>query len=451
MTMFPSKIKDFFAAVVLLCFFTPLFFPLIADSTENNTLPTIRLSGELDNTPRTVMLCKPLTIQFSVTNTGTVPISSGTISLAIKAAGTSRSVFARQLPFTTDANSIMIENVDFPQGEYTLTLKAAVVNKELSINREYTLAEQPLMVSAPILVTSNSSSVPRVLLWLSRTGTPLQRVFAEKIVKEAFDGEGVYSMIVDTAEAFTNQVMSGDFNTAVLFETDELLDRSDWLQDHVAHGMGLVVIGPEDKTRMTAETFGFKFLEMPTMSPAMLLLTDDSGMELSGTVPVSGRILLPQKKSAKPAALLAGDKKPAVLIDTAGNGRVIVMPFSLIRSSLDAGTTSLYSLLLRAAVHNAAPENDELTGVSSIELLVSAPSGPVRTRVVETLPAGTRVIWTNAEGTVKNNTILYDLIADKEPQRLLYVYQPPAGSKTPIFSEVFFECNENLVSQGKIE
>jgi hypothetical protein len=215
--------------------------------------------------------------------------------------------------------------------------------------------------------------------------------------------------------------------------------------------MGLVVIGPEDKTRMTAETFGFKFLEMPTTSPAMLLLTDDSGMELSGTVPVSGRILLPQKKSAKPAALLAGDKKPAVLIDTAGNGRVIVMPFSFTRSALDAGTTSLYSLLLRAAVHNAAPENDELTGVSSIELLVSAPSGPVRTRVVETLPAGTRVIWTNAEGTVKNNTILYDLIADKEPQRLLYVYQPPAGSKTPIFSEVFFECNENLVSQGKIE
>jgi len=43
------------------------------------------------------------------------------------------------------------------------------------------------------------------------------------------------------------------------------------------------------------------------------------------------------------------------------------------------------------------------------------------------------------------------LIADKEPQSLPYVYQPPAGSRTPAFSEVFLECIENLVSQGKIE
>jgi hypothetical protein len=87
MTIFPSKIKNFFAAAVLLCFFTPLVIPLIADSTESNALPTLQLSGELDNTPRTVMLCKPSTIQFSVKNAGTVPISSGTNSLASKAAG----------------------------------------------------------------------------------------------------------------------------------------------------------------------------------------------------------------------------------------------------------------------------------------------------------------------------------------------------------------------------
>ena len=88
---------------------------------------------------------------------------------------------------------------------------------------------------------------------------------------------------------------------------------------------------------------------------------------------------------------------------------------------------------------------------ASIKLLVSALSGPVRTHVVKTDPAWTRINWTNAEGTVKNNTLLYDLIADKEPQRLVYVYQPPAGRKTPTFSEVFFECNKNLASQGKIE
>ena len=451
MTIFPSNIKNVIASVVLLCFFTPLVFPHIADSTESSALRILHLSGELDNTPRTVMLCKPLTIQFSVKNTGNVPISYGTIGLSIRGAGTRQPVFARQLPFTTDTNSIRIVNVAFPQGEYTLTLKASVVSSEDSITREYTLAEQPLTVSAPILVKRDRSSIPRVLLWLGRSGTPVQRVFAEKIVKEAFEENDVYILIVDTAEAFTNQAMSGDFNTAVLFETDESLDRPDRLQDQVARGMGLVVIGPEDKTRTTAETFGFTFLEMPTTAPAMILLTEDAGMELSGTIPVSGRILLPQKKSAMPAALLAGDKKPAMLIDTAGNGRVIVMPFSLTRSALDAGTTSLYSLLLRAAVHNAAPETDEQTSVSSNGLLVSAPSGSVRAQVVETLPAGSRVIWTNAEGTVKNNTVRYDLIADKEPQRLLYVYQPPAGSKTPAFSEVFFECNGNLVSQGKIE
>ena len=451
MTIFPSNIKNFFAAVVLLCFFNPLVFPIIADSTESNALHILHLSGELDNTPRTVMLCKPLTIQFSVKNTGNVPISYGTIGLSIKGAGAGQPVLARQLPFTTDTNSIRIVNVAFPQGEYTLTLKASAVSSEDSINREYTLAEQPLTVSAPILVKKGRSSIPRVLLWLGRTGTPVQWVFAEKIIKEAFEENDVYTMIVDTAEAFTKQAMSGDFNTAVLFETDELLDRLDRLQDQVARGMGLVVIGPEDKTRRTAETFGFTFLEMPTTASAMLLLTEDSGMELSGTIPVSGRILLPQKKSAMPAAVLAGDKKPAVLIDTEGNGRVIVMPFSLTRSALDAGTTSLYSLLLRAAVHNVAPVNDELTSVSSNGLLVSAPSGSVRAKVVETLPAGSRVIWTNAKGSVKNNTIRYELIADKEPQRLLYVYQPPAGSKTPAFSEVFFECNGNFVSQGKIE
>jgi hypothetical protein len=53
-----------------------------------------------------------------------------------------------------------------------------------------------------------------------------QRVFTEKIVKEAFEGGGGYSLIVDTAEDFTNQAMSADFNTAVLFETDERLDQA---------------------------------------------------------------------------------------------------------------------------------------------------------------------------------------------------------------------------------
>jgi hypothetical protein len=82
------------------------------------------------------------------------------------------------------------------------------------------------------------------------------------------------------------------------------------------------------------------------------------------------------------------------------------MPFSFTRSALDLGSTSLYSLLLRSAVLGAVPVTDKQTGVSSVELLVSAPSGTVRAHVVETLPPGTRVIWTTAEGTVKNNISL---------------------------------------------
>jgi len=450
MTTISSKIKIILAAFALLCIFSSPVFPFDADPPASELPSTLQLEGALDDTPQTVTLCSPLRIQYRVRNTGTVPVSTGTLTIDIKAADTGESVFARQLPFTTNTNSITIEKVAFPQGAYTITLKASAANQKERISREFTLAEQALTVSAPVLVKKSSAAIPRVLLWLSRTGSAVQQAFAEKIVKQALE-DGIYYVIVDTAEDFTKRALTGDFNTAVMFETEELLEPSDWLMDRIAGGQGLVIIGSGNRARMTAETFGFKFTETLTTAGTMLLLTEDQGMGLSGTIPVSGKFLLPQKKSAKPAALSAGDKKPAVLIDKRGNGRVIVMPFSFTHSAFDAGTTSLYSLLLSAAVRNAAPENDMQSGVSSIELLVSAPSGPVRARVVETFPQGTRIIWTNAEGTVKDNTIIYDLIADKEPQKLLYLCRPPAGDKSPAFTEVFYECNETLVSQGNIE
>lgn len=437
---------------MLLCLSSSPVFPLVVDPPAINLLPTpALLSGALDDTPQAVTLCAPLRIQYSVKNTGALPDSAGSLTIEIKAAGTGQLVFSRQLPFTTETKSIRIENVSFPQGAYTITLKASAMDQEHGTTREAALAEQALTVSAPIQVKKGGNASPRVLLWLSRNGTAVQQAFAEQIVKQAFEDDGVYYTIADTAADFTNQALSGVFNTVVLFETDELLEQPDWLMDRIARGQGIVIIGSEDRARMFAETFGFKFSEALPAAGAMLLLTEESGMGLSGTIPVSGRVLLPQKKSARPAALFAADKKPAVLIDKTGSGRVIVMPFSFTRSSLEAGTTSQYSLLLRAAVRNAAPSNDEQIGVYPIELLVSAPEGPVRTRVVESLPPGTRVIWTNNEGTVKNNSILFDLIADKEPQKLLYLYQTPAVSKTPAFTEVFFECNEKLMSQGKIE
>ncbi len=449
MSLLSSTHKIFFAAAVMVCIFLLPAFSSAADTSESNKLPALLLSGTLDDTPQTATLCEPLNIQYSVKNTGTIPVSSGHLTIEIKSATTGQSVFVRQLPFTTEPDSLMIEHVDFPQGAYTITLRASAWNVEHQIVRDYTLAEQALTVSAPIQVEKGSIARNRVLVWLNRSGTPVQQVFAEKILKQAFEEDNVYYDTVDSAEDFKEQAMSGEFTTVVLFETDELLERTDWLKNLLLRVQGMVIIGSEDRTRMISETLGFNFKEASPAAGSMLLLTEESGMGISGTIPVSGRILQPQKKGAKAAALFAGDKKPAILIDNSW-GRVTVMPFSFTRSALDTGATSPYSFLLRAAVLNTAQANDE-TGVPSIELLVSAPSGPAKAHVVVTLPPGTRVVWTTPGGTVKNNTIIFDLIANVDPQSLLYLFRPPNGNKTLPVTEVFYDCNEKLVSQGKIE
>jgi hypothetical protein len=450
MTAFLSKNEIILASTVLLCLFMAPVFPLIAAPSAADAPPSLLLSGDLNGTPPTAAVCQPLVIKYDVKNTGTAPVSSGSFKIEIKNSVTGKAVFARWLPHTMGAKSFKIKEVPIPQGAYTISLIVSTIDKEQKTTHKFTLSEQPLTVSAPILVKKSSSAIPRVLLWLNQNVTVVQQAFAEMIVKQAFEENGVYYTTVDTQEDFTEQAMTGEFNILVLFETDELLEQTDWLMDRLSRGLGLVIIGSEDRTRMIAETFGFKFREAPAAAGAMLLLTEESGMGLSGTVPVSGRILQPQKKSAKVAALFAGDKKPAILIDKVGKGRVTVMPFSFIRSALDIGSTSLYGLLLRTAARVVTPENDE-TGESSVELLVSAPSGPIKARIVETLPPGSKIIWMSGEDNVKNNAILYDLTVDNEPQRLQYVYQIPAGGRTPAFTEVFYECNEKLVSQGKIE
>ncbi len=449
MNDFQSKIKIIFASV-LLCFSVSFVLTLAASSFAASSLPILLLGGDLSRTPQSITACGPLVVQCDVTNTGTAAVSSGILTIQIGTAVGGELVFSQSYRLAMGAQSLMINKALSP-GFYTLTLKAWANNKEHSITRRFTLAEQALTISPPVLVKKGGSAVPRVLIWLGRSGTAVQQAFAEMIVKQAFEESDVYYAIVDSAEDFTNKFMGGDFNTAVLFESDELPGRFDWLQDRVARGQGLVIIGSNDRTRMIAETFGFTFSETPVATGAMLLLQEDVVMGLSGTIPVSGRLLLPQKKTAKPVALFAANKKAAVLIDRSGGGQVIVMPFSLTRSAVDAGTTSLYSLLLRSAVRNVAPEKEEQTDVSSIELLVSDPSGPIKARLEETLPPGTRVIWTNTEGTMKNNTIVYDLTVDNVPQKFLFLYRPSAGSKIPALTEVFYECGGKLVSQGKIE
>jgi hypothetical protein len=179
----------------------------------------------------------------------------------------------------------MIDNVDFPQGVNTITLKASVWNGEHQITRYFTLAEQALTVSAPIVVEKSNGANHRVLVWLNRTGAAVQQAFAEKILKQAFEDDSVYYSTVDTQEDFKDQAMSGGFNTLVLFETDELLERSDWLRVRLLRGQGLVIIGSEDRTRMIAETFGFKFREAPPATGAMLLWPKNRGWNLAVPCP----------------------------------------------------------------------------------------------------------------------------------------------------------------------
>jgi hypothetical protein len=445
-----STIKAIVAAV-LLCLSLSFVLMPAASSFAAGSIPILLLGGEFNDAPQSVPACAPLELQFTVKNTGTAVVSSGTLTIEIKPKGANKPAYAKQLPFSLGAHSHQIENITFSPGPYTVSLKATASNKEHGLTREFTLAEQALTVLAPLVVNKHSIAVPRVLIWLGRNGTAVQQAFAEMIVKQAFDENDFYYTVVDTAEDFMNKFMNGDFNTAVLYETNELLERTDWLQDRIARGQGLVIIGPENQGRMIAETFGFTFSEVPASAGSVLLLQEDSGMGLLGTMPISGHYLLPQKKSAKPLALIAADNKPAVLIDKTGNGRVTVLPISLTRSAVDAGTTSLYSLLLRESVRITAPENEEPTGVSSIELLVSTPSGTFKAHLVETLPSGSKVLWTNGMGNVKSNSIVYDLIAGTEPKRLVFLFRPPIGNKTLASTGVYYHCKGKLVTQGKIK
>ena len=128
-----------------------------------------------------------------------------------------------------------------------------------------------------------------------------------------------------------------------------------------------------------------------------------------------------------------------------------MIPFSLTQSALNAGTTSPFSLLLRSAVLAAVPAQEDAGAVASVQLLVSSPAGPETTRVIETLPAGARVLWTSIAGPFKNNSLTFDLTAGPDPQKIVYLFQPadPAAVKTS--TEVFTECDGKLVSQGKME
>ncbi len=151
MSLLSSTYRIFFAAAAVVCIFLFPDFSSAADPSESNKLPALLLSGTLDDTPQTVTPCEPLNIQYSIKNTGTIPVSRGQLTIEIRSVVTGQSVFVRQFPFTTlEPDSFMIEHVDFPQGAYTITMRASAMNVEHQIARDYTLAKQALTVSAPM-------------------------------------------------------------------------------------------------------------------------------------------------------------------------------------------------------------------------------------------------------------------------------------------------------------
>lgn len=423
-----------------------------AVSADITILPTLMLQGSLESTPAAAALCMPFTLRYTIKNTGNLSADTGSLILEIQSAASGTVVYARQLPLVLGPATLLMDKLDFPAGKYLLKLRASAIHANPRIARDFALAEQGLAVTAPVVVTRAISAIPRVLMRIGESGSPVRQAVAVKIAQQAFDDTGAFLTIADNEDSFKSQALSGLFNTYVLFENDELSGQTGWLRDLVSRGQGLVIIGSGEGSRAFAEVFGFGFSETTESSGSLLLFTENTGMAISGTIPISGRMLVPRKNNAKPAALFAGDGKPAALIDgTESGGRVLVMPFSLSRSAVDTGSASLYSLLFRAAVERVAPKNDEPSGVFQQELTVSAHHGPVKARIIVTVPAGSVNIWTNAAGAVKNNVLTYELTADQEPQKILFLYQAPAeGVKQPVI-EVFYECGGYYLAQGKVE
>jgi len=305
---------------------------------------------------------------------------------------------------------------------------------------------------APVEVRKTAGLFPRVLLWTGKSGSVLEKALTELIVKQAFDEDGFYYRTATSAADFADQAAGGLFNIFVIFEADERPVNLDALREQVFRGKSIVIIGPEDQSRLIAGSFGFRFEEgAPRDEGSSLVFSGEPGLGLGGTIPASGPLLLPRKPGAAPAAVYGDNGKPAILVDAAGSGRVIVMPFSIIRSARDAGATSVYSLLLRAAAQSAAQDAPEEAGIFGEELTVTSSADHVRTHLIVTLPQGAGSPAFSPEGTLKNDTILFDLTAERHPQKLRYLYKLPGEGNNRPAVELFYESGGNMVSGGKVE
>jgi hypothetical protein len=308
------------------------------------------------------------------------------------------------------------------------------------------------VLPAPVNVEKGTAIPYRVLLWTGKQVSVLERALTELIVKQAFEEDGFYYRTSASAADFADQAANGLFNIFVVFEADERPVNLDALRDRVFRGASIVIIGPEEQSRLIAGSFGFRFQEgFPRDGGSSLVFSGETGFGLGGSIPVSGSLLLPQKPGSSPAAVYDDTGKPAVLVDAAGSGRAVVMPFSIIRSAREAGITSVYSLLLRTAVRSAAQEVHEQGRVLGEELTVTSSVEHLRTQLLVTLPQGASLLGVSPGGTLKDNTILFELTAERFPQKLQYLYELPDGGSGRPAAELFYESDGKLVNGGKIE
>jgi hypothetical protein len=417
----------------------------------SDVLPKLSLSGSLAGTPSSAVLCRPLSVQYGVKSTGNVPVSAGSLTIEIRTAGADRAVYSKHLPFAPDAGQHTIDNVEIPAGRYDIILKATAANQEHGIKQEFILAEQPLTVTGLISAEPASDTFPRALIWMGSPGSSTARAVAEGMVRQAFERDAAFIKIVTAPVDFVNEAASGMFNTFVLLDVSDPLEDPRWLTDITRHGQGMIIIGADNTAKAAAGAFGFTFGEPLSGAGATLVMADKALLGLSGTFPAFGMVLQAKKRGATPLAFKADTGQPAAFLDAGERGKVVLLPFSLVRSARDSGSSDIYSIVLRSVVHAAAPVREEPGGISARGFVLSSPAGPVKAKIAVSLPRQSLLIWTNREGVDQENTITYEMTLDAEPQTLLYLYQPPKGGQDGPVTEVFYECEGRYVSQGKIE
>lgn len=422
--------------------------PLASDSLGITILPTLLLTGTLAGTGDLAVPCMPFEIRYAARDAGNVKAVNGRLTVEIRPKSGGPPVFTKRLPFTLAEGSFRMERVDLPRGAYSIVLTGSAVNSQWNMSREFVLASRDLTVEGPVTVTRSRAAVPRILVWSGGgMSIPIEQALAEKIVREAFDGEMNYYETAASANEFRSKALTGLFNVYLLFEVREIGETVGVLRHAIGLGSGVIIIGPGEHARSLAESLGFRFAPVKR-SVSHLSFPGSSPLGLTGSLPVSGRVFSVAGNNATAVAVLR-DGKAAAALDGSGGGKVLAVPFSPIRSALDSGASAPYALLLRSAVQAVMPEQEQ-PDVSSIRLEIASRAGPVRTRIAENLPPNAEVLWMSAGGKQNRGTLSFELTAEKEPRAIMYLIRAP-GAEEGTTTEVFSECGGTLKKQETAE